>query len=84
MLYEPFTKIEQVEPFFGHSIYKNGKEMTVVGANYADKSKALYIQVVDENGNELSMPAMNWFYSAKFKGHQFGKEMEMDENEKEF
>ncbi len=75
MLYEPFTKIEQVEPFFGHSIYKNGKEMTVVGANYADKSKALYIQVVDENGNELSMPAMNWFYSAKYKNHQFGKEM---------
>lgn len=75
MFYEPFTKVEEVEEFFGHSISKNEKEMTVVGANYAENTKALYIQAVDENGKEISMPAMNWFYSAKYKGHQFGKEM---------
>ena len=82
MFYEPFKTINEVEPFFGHSIYKSGKEMTVVGASM--NNKVLYIQAVDENGNELSMASMNWFYSAKFKGHQFGKEMEMNENEKEF
>ena len=47
-------------------------------------NKVLYIQAVYEDGTELSMSSLNWFYSAKFKGHQFGKEMEMDENEKEF
>lgn len=70
-MYKPFTTIEQVEPFFGHSIYKNGKEMTVVGANYSE-NKTLYIQAVDEDGKELSMSAMNWFYSSKYMGHQFG------------
>lgn len=73
MLYEPFTKVEEVEEFFGHSIYKDGKEMTVVGANYAEKSKALYIQAVYEDGKELSMLSINWFYSAKYMGHQFGR-----------
>lgn len=48
--------------------------MTVVGANI-NENKVLYIQAVDESGNEMSMPAMNWFYSTKFMGHQFGKEM---------
>ena len=75
MFYEPFTKVEEVEEFFGHSVYKSGKEMTVVGSNYADKSKALYIQAVDEKGKELSMSAMNWFYSAKYMGHQFGRKI---------
>ncbi len=75
MRYKAFTTIEQVEPFFGHSIYKDGKEMTVVGSNYDEKSKILYIQAVDENGKESSMPATNWFYSAKYKGHQFGEEV---------
>ena len=82
MFYEPFKTVNEVEPFFGHSIYKNGKEMTVVGASV--KNKILYIQAVYEDGTELSMDSLNWFYSAKFKGHQFGKEMEMNENEKEF
>lgn len=74
MEFEPFTKVEEVEKYFGNSIYKNGKEMTVVGANYSE-NKALYIQAVDEDGKEFSMPAMNWFYSAKYMGHQFGKHM---------
>lgn len=81
MEFEPFTKVEQVEEFFGHSIYKGGKEITVVGANYAEKSKALYIQAIDEDGKELSMSAMNWFYSAKYMGHPFGKPMKGIENE---
>ena len=71
-MYKPFTAIEQVEPFFTHSIYNGGKEMTVVGANYDDKSGILYIQAVDEDGQELSMPAKNWFYSAKYMSHKFG------------
>lgn len=74
MKFEPFTKVEQVEEFFGHSIYKGGKEMTVVGANFSE-NEILYIQTVDEDGKELSMPAMNWFYSAKYMGHHFGKQM---------
>ena len=81
MEFEPFTKVEEVEKYFNNSIYKNGKEMTVVGASYAEKSKALYIQAVDEYGKELSMPAMNWFYSAKYMGHPFGKPMKGNENE---
>lgn len=80
MKFEPFTKIEQVEEFFGHSIYKGGKEMTVVGANFSE-NKILHIQAVDEDGKELSMPAMNWFHSAKYMGHKFGKPMKGDENE---
>ena len=75
MFYEPFTKLKEVEPFFGHSIYKDGIEMTVIGANCDKKSEALYIQAVYEDGTEVSLTAMNWFYSAKYKGHQFGKEI---------
>ena len=82
MFYEPFTKVEEVEPFFGHSIYKSGKEMIVVSASM--NNKVLYIQAVYEDGTELSMNSLNWFYSAKFMGHQFGKEMRMNENENEF
>lgn len=82
MFYEPFKTVNEVEPFFGHSIYKNGKEMTVVGASM--NNKVLYIQAVYEDGTELSLPSLNWFYSAKFMGHQFGRKMEMNENEKEF
>ena len=81
MIYEPFTKIEQVEPFFGHSIYKDKKEMTIAGASYDEKSKALYIQVVDEKGKELSMSAINWFYSAKYMGHPFGKKINLEDEE---
>lgn len=83
MFYEPFTKIEEVEPFFGHSIYKDGKEMTVIGATV--DNKVLFIQAVyvDEGqiGTEISSTSLVWFYSAKYMGHPFGKEMK---NEKEF
>ena len=72
MKFEPFTKIEDVEEFFGHSISYGKMEMIVVGANYSDNG-ILYIQTVDENGNEFSMPAIDWFYYAKYKSHQFGK-----------
>lgn len=67
---KPFTTIEQVESFFSHSIYKCGKEMTVVGASYNDNT--LYIHAVDKDNHELAMPAINWFYSAKYMGHRFG------------
>ena len=50
-------------------------EMIVVGANYSD-NRILYIQTVDENGNEFSMPAIDWFYYAKYKSHQFGIHIE--------
>ena len=80
MKFEPFTKVEQVEEFFGRSIYKGGKEMTVVGASLSE-NKILYIQAVYENGTEVSMSAMNWFYSAKYMGHQFGKQMKGIEND---
>lgn len=75
MKFEPFTKIEDVEEFFGHSISYGKIEMIVVGASYSDNG-ILYIQTVDENGNEFSMPAVDWFYYAKYKGHQFGKLIE--------
>lgn len=72
MKFEPFTKIEDVEEFFNYSIICGKMEMIVVGASYSD-DEILYIQTVDENGNEFSMPAIDWFYYAKYKGHQFGK-----------
>ena len=75
MKFEPFTKIEDVEEFFGHSIIYGKIEMIVVGASYSD-NRILYIQAVDENGNEFSMPAIDWFHYAKYKGHQFGKLIE--------
>lgn len=78
MKFEPFTKIEDVEEFFGHSISYGKIEMIVIGASYSD-NRILYIQVVDENGNEFSMPAIDWFYYAKYKGHQFGKQIEGNE-----
>ena len=75
MKFEPFTKIEEVEEFFSHSISYGKMEMIVVGASYSDDG-ILYIQTVDENGNEFSMPAIYWFYYAKYKGHRFGKLIE--------
>ena len=75
MKFEPFTKIEDVEEFFGHSISYGKMEMIVVGASYSD-NRILYIQTVDENGNEFSMPAVDWFYYAKYKSHNFGKLIE--------
>lgn len=75
MKFEPFTKIEDVEEFFGHSISYGKIEMIVVGASYSDNG-ILYIQTVDENGNEFSMPAVDWFYYAKYKGRNFGKRIE--------
>ena len=75
MKFEPFTKIEEVEEFFGHSISYGKIEMVVIGASYSN-NRILYIQTVDENGNEFSMPAIDWFYYAKYKSHQFGKRIE--------
>ena len=75
MKFEPFTKIEEVEEFFGHSIIYGEIEMVVVGASYSD-NRILYIQTVDENGNEFSMPAIDWFYYARYKGYNFGKRIE--------
>ena len=72
MKFEPFTKIEDIEEFFNHSIIYGKMEMVVIGANYSDNG-ILYIQTVDENGNEFSMSAIDWFYYAKYKGHNFGK-----------
>lgn len=74
-------KIEQVEPFFGHSIYKNNTEMVIVGASLDNKSKALLIQAVDVYGKELSMTSISWFYSAKYMGHPFGKKMNLEDEE---
>lgn len=77
MFYEPFSKVEEVEPYFGKVVSDNGKEYTVVAAEYS-QYKTLYINAKDENGVEKSMPAMYWFYFGEFEGHRFGREMKQD------
>ena len=79
MFYEPFKTVEEVEPFFGHSIYRDGKKMTIIGARI--DNEVLFIQAVNEDGIEISSSSLVWFYFAKFMGHQFGRKMEMDEND---
>lgn len=78
MTYQPFREIKEVEKFFNHSIYRNGIELIVVGANFNKKSNLLYIQAVNSYGEEFSMPAMDWFYSATYMGHNFGVEVKHD------
>lgn len=69
-MYKPFSKVQDVDPYFMHKIELGKEVVTIIGAEKTDRS--LFILAIDSTGSEIYMSANTWFNIATYRGRPFG------------